>query len=160
MNSEANVFSIRLKELRTQQGISQYRLAEKLGLSRSMISNYEQGIREPDYKTIILLAQYFSVSTDYLLGVTGVKNQFLTSDEMEHFSQLLKQIDDIRKFDINQIADLLEISANYGELIEKLKSLSNISISELDNYIDLLKIRDSVENEKRTTSSALEKESS
>ena len=61
---------MRLKELRRQRGISQLKLAMDLGMNQNSISRYESGAREADYKTLILLADYFHVSIDYLLERT------------------------------------------------------------------------------------------
>ena len=58
---------MRLKELRKKKGISQLRLAMELSISQNSISRYETGEREADYKTLILIADYFNVSIDYLL---------------------------------------------------------------------------------------------
>lgn len=60
----------RLKELRKARGISQLKLAMDLGMNQNAISRYESGAREADYKTLILLADYFHVSIDYLLERT------------------------------------------------------------------------------------------
>lgn len=56
-----------LKELLDLHGITQKQLAEALALSPSALGNYIQGTREPDYGTLIRIADYFSVTTDYLL---------------------------------------------------------------------------------------------
>lgn len=61
---------MRLKALRKERGISQVKLAMDLNLSQNTISRYENEIREADYKTLILLADYFDVSIDYLLERT------------------------------------------------------------------------------------------
>ena len=61
---------MRLKELRKAHGISQLKLAMDLGLSQNSISRYETGAHEADYNTLILLANYFDVSIDYLLEQT------------------------------------------------------------------------------------------
>ena len=61
---------MRLKELRKKKGVSQLRLATDLNLNQNSISRYENGDREADYKTLILFADYFNVSIDYLLGRT------------------------------------------------------------------------------------------
>ena len=58
----------RLRELRTEKGISQRELARQVGLLPQTYSNYENGMREADYETVIMLADYFNVTTDYLLG--------------------------------------------------------------------------------------------
>lgn len=61
---------MRLKELRCQRGVTQLKLAMDLGLNQNSISRYESGLREADYATLILLADYFHVSIDYLLERT------------------------------------------------------------------------------------------
>lgn len=64
----------RLKALRKERKISQIRLAIDLNLNQNTVSRYENLEREADYKTLILLADYFNVSIDYLLGRTDRKN--------------------------------------------------------------------------------------
>ena len=58
---------IRLKDLRNSRGISQVKLAMDLNVNQNSISRYESGLREPDYNTLIKIADYFNVSIDYLL---------------------------------------------------------------------------------------------
>ena len=58
---------MRLKQLRTARGITQQRLAIDLNMNQNSISRYENGTREADYRTLILFADYFHVSIDYLL---------------------------------------------------------------------------------------------
>ena len=62
-------FSQQLKELRTEEGLSQAKLASKLNVSKSSISFWENGQGEPTIYSIILIAQFFGVSIDYLLGL-------------------------------------------------------------------------------------------
>ena len=57
----------RILTLRTQAGISQQRLADDLNLSRRAISLWETGRRTPDIQSVLLLADYFQVSLDYLV---------------------------------------------------------------------------------------------
>ncbi|EJR36957.1 helix-turn-helix domain-containing protein [Bacillus cereus] len=63
----------KIAELRKNQKLSQYDLAERLGFSRGKLANYEQGQREPDYDTLKKIADYFEVSTDYLLDREIIK---------------------------------------------------------------------------------------
>lgn len=63
-----NMFSIRLKELRMKNGLSQRELANAFKVSTGTVGNWEVGSREPDFSTIIKLADYFRVSVDYLIG--------------------------------------------------------------------------------------------
>lgn len=62
-------FSNRLKELRTQAGLTQLQLAQRLGITKSVISFYELSERAPSPDVLIRLAKIFHVSTDYLLGL-------------------------------------------------------------------------------------------
>ncbi len=61
-------FSQKIKELRTEKGISQDELANATGLSHGCIAMLELGKRAPTGTTLTALADYFEVSTDYLLG--------------------------------------------------------------------------------------------
>ncbi len=61
---------MRLKELREKRNITQLKLSMDLGLNQNSISRYETGSREADYNTLILFADYFNVSIDYLLERT------------------------------------------------------------------------------------------
>ena len=65
------MFPRRFKELRQKKKISQKQLADSLSLSRATISAYESGKRTPDIDTLQQIANYFEVSTDYLLGSTN-----------------------------------------------------------------------------------------
>lgn len=62
-------FNNRLKELRTQAGLTQLQLAQRLGITKSVISFYELSERAPSPDVLIQLAKIFHVSTDYLLGL-------------------------------------------------------------------------------------------
>ena len=57
-----------IKEQREKEGLSQKELAVKIGVKQNTISQYENNVKKPSYKTLVLLADYFEVSTDYLLG--------------------------------------------------------------------------------------------
>lgn len=58
----------RLKALREKKGISQKFVATKIGVNNSTLSGYESGYREPDGETLSRLADFYEVTTDYLLG--------------------------------------------------------------------------------------------
>ena len=62
-------FTERIKYLREEKGISQEKLADQLGVSHGIISFWETGKREPKLSNLILLAEYFGVSIDYLAGL-------------------------------------------------------------------------------------------
>ena len=62
-------FGARLKQLRCSKGMTQQELSEVLNLSPQHLSKLECGTKNPTIQLIILLAQYFKVSSDYLLGI-------------------------------------------------------------------------------------------
>lgn len=62
-------FAERLKELRVEKSLSQMQLAQNTGLSHTAIVNWERQQRVPNAKAIIVLAKFFGVTTDYLLGL-------------------------------------------------------------------------------------------
>ena len=68
----ANTFSVRLKELRREYGVGQVELAKNIGVSKGIISLWENGLSEPSMSNLIALAKFFSVSVDYLVGLTDI----------------------------------------------------------------------------------------
>lgn len=60
----------RVYQLRKQAGLGQKELGEVLGVSNHAISMIESGERGTSIERLVLLAEYFHVSTDYLLGIT------------------------------------------------------------------------------------------
>lgn len=65
-----------LRELRIQKGLTQAELSKALQVSASSIGMYEQGRREPDNETLGRIANFFNVTTDYLLGRTDEPGGF------------------------------------------------------------------------------------
>ena len=62
-------FGNRLKQLRIREGYTQQQLADKLGVTKSVVSYYELQERYPSPDVLIRLAQVFCVTTDFLLGL-------------------------------------------------------------------------------------------
>lgn len=71
-------FGNRLKTLRIKKKLTQQQLADLLGLTKSVISAYENGLRYPAYDVLIKISRIFKVSTDFLLGVE-IKREIDTS---------------------------------------------------------------------------------
>ena len=76
-------FGNTLKTLRLQNNFTQAQLAQRLGVTKSVISAYETGLRMPSYDVLISISQIFKVTTDYLLGLEkkqGLDLSGLTED--------------------------------------------------------------------------------
>lgn len=63
-------FKDRLTNLRKKTKLYQVDMAKKIGVARATYGAYEQGTRQPDFETLQTIADFFDVSTDYLLGRT------------------------------------------------------------------------------------------
>ena len=64
-----------LKAARKKSGKTQKEVAEGIGIGQGTYKNYETGAREPNGETLVAIANYFDVSTDYLLGLTDKKER-------------------------------------------------------------------------------------
>ena len=64
-----NKFKDNLKELRLEKQLGQVELAKSIGVSKGVISLWENGLREPNMQSLIALAQFFGVSIDELVGL-------------------------------------------------------------------------------------------
>ncbi len=86
-------FGNTLKTLRIKHNLTQKQLADKLGLTKSVISAYETGLRMPSYDVLISLARIFKTSTDYLLGINYHQDadlSGLSEDEIAIITDLIK----------------------------------------------------------------------
>lgn len=101
----------RIKSLREAKGLKQEELAQKVSVSPSAIGMYETNKREPNNEIILKLAEFFNVSTDYLLGKSDIRNPEeiknvpfanasgldTTGLDEEDLKELQKQVDYIKK---------------------------------------------------------------
>lgn len=86
-------FGNTLKTLRLRENMTQAQLAQKLGLTKSVISAYETGLRLPSYDVLIHISKTFKVSTDYLLGVEsqqGIDLSGISEEEVTALKNLIK----------------------------------------------------------------------
>ena len=114
------LFSERLRELRQNKGLSQSQLADALNISKSAISMYELGKREPDLETLEGIADFFNVDINYLIGKEDGSMYYLDPDAAE-IAQEVQQRPELKiLFDASRKvnADDLELVIN---MIDRLK---------------------------------------
>ena len=102
----------RLKYLRTERGENLEKVAEYLNVSIQTISNYENEKRDMTPDTIIKLAEYFNVSTDYLLGKSDIRNPEKVQNDPLGLAKIgfsLENYTPLTEKQKEQIRDLLEI---------------------------------------------------
>lgn len=90
-------FGNTLKTLRLKEHMTQAQLAQKLGLTKSVISAYETGLRFPSYDVLIHIARIYDVTTDYLLGIEHKNEIDLSGLSKEEIEVLLKLIGVLKK---------------------------------------------------------------
>lgn len=105
------MFAKRLKCLREEQKLTQKELAEKLGISPSAIGMYESEKRNPDTHMLNILANFFNVSVDYLLGRNNIRNNVK-----------------------DDVTIALHSDYNYDELPDEARK-------EIENFIEFIKIK-------------------
>lgn len=89
------VIAERIKFLREQKSLTQTELAKKLGITRSSVNAWEMGISVPSTQYIVELANIFSVSTDYLLGVvktSSIDTNGLDDKDIEMVYKLVEHL--------------------------------------------------------------------
>ncbi len=68
-NKSMEVFCERLRDLRREMNLSQKQLADVLKTNNSSVCDWERGRSQPDLETLVKIAKFFEVKTDYLLGL-------------------------------------------------------------------------------------------
>lgn len=114
-----------LAKLRKERGILQKELANYLNVTVATISNYEKGVRAPDYETLIKLADFFDVSTDYLLQRTDYRSSISTLNER------------------------LLVDYKVCDLLNAILELDQKSMTALVDYYELLSLRNSMKAAKQ-----------
>lgn len=81
-----------IKELRVEKHMTQTEFAERLGVTKSAVSSYENGSRLPSYDVLIKISRIFRVSLDYLLGhsaVTSIDTTGLTQKQINMIQEMV-----------------------------------------------------------------------
>lgn len=134
----------KIAEQRKKLGLSQEELAEKLNISQKSISKYELGNRKPQYKVLVRMAEYFGVTTDYLLELDGGGNVMLG----KRITELRKACDMSQK----ELGEKLGLSASAIGMYEQgRREPGNAMLIAMENLFGvtvdyLLGVTDSTEN--------------
>lgn len=91
------MLNIRIKELRTAHGLTQVGFAKKLSVSKQAVSNWENNNIQPSIDMLVKIADFFGVSTDYLLGRTTERTLDISALSDEAAAHIRMIISDIVK---------------------------------------------------------------
>ncbi len=86
----------RLRSLREDRDLRQIDVANATGIDQKTLSNYETGKTNPDSYSVITLARFFGVTTDYLLGESD-KSYFNKADLIKHLDFIESEIKSLKK---------------------------------------------------------------
>lgn len=114
-----------LTKLRKDRGLTQQQLADSLHISRATYAQYEIGRRTPDYDILHKLADFFEVSTDYLLGRSNTSKQQDTKGTFIDTELSPENVEELKKY-----AELLKIK----QMAEQNKQKNNQSASGTDKH--------------------------
>lgn len=92
------MLNTRLKEIRESYSLTQTQLAQKLGVSKQSVSNWENDNIQPSIEMLMKISGIFSVSTDYLLGLDSrkyIEISGLTKNQVAHVQQIIQDIKNI-----------------------------------------------------------------
>ncbi|SIQ88477.1 helix-turn-helix domain-containing protein [Domibacillus enclensis] len=127
----------RLKSLRKERKLTQEELGKRVNVTKVSISGYENGKRSPDTETLQKLADFFDVSTDYLLGRSEHKTtvEIEKSEPTDSLSIINKMVEDFGFedfgfFDIEEwknlsSEDIDEIRRHFEWIAQKAKERNN-----------------------------------
>lgn len=104
----------RIRYLREEKEISQKKLAEYIKVSPSTIGMYEQERRVPSAEILNIIAEFFNVSVDYLMGRTDTRNDENKYDINKKSQEILEVIKragvNLEKIDYDKLEQLLKLS--------------------------------------------------
>lgn len=110
-----------LATLRKEKGVLQKEVATYLNVTVATVSNYEKGVHAPDLNTLSMLADFFDVSTDYLLQRTNYKAS------------------------INTLNHRLSADYTVSDLMNTIVELDQRNVQSLLDYYELLMLRNSIQ---------------
>ena len=87
----------RIKELRNAQNLTQVQLADKLGVSKQTVSNWENGNIPPSIDMLLVLTNYFHCTADFLLGLDELRTLNVDGLSVEQISHLQSLVQDLKK---------------------------------------------------------------
>ena len=90
-------FGETLKKLRICRNLTQTELGSKVGLSKAVVSKYENGLGYPTFETLIRISAYFGVTTDYLLGAAEAKTINVSGLSDSQIDTLQRIVTEFRK---------------------------------------------------------------
>lgn len=111
-------FGDKIKQLREEKNLSRDEFAKIMGVTYHAMSKYETNERQPDYDLLKNIAKYFGVTTDYLLGISSIRNPEIAKVAEEKGIYNV-DLDKIKIAAHDQGGKLVEVPVGLKELIKE-----------------------------------------
>lgn len=147
-DTENTVFATKLRNLMSEFGTTQQELADALSVKRQTISLYTTGQSKPDVEQLAVIADYFNVSADWMLGLTGDRKR--TPSTVDDLGLSERAVSNIAQYGLmietlNRLLERVDFSAFIAQIALYLKhinkkgpSIEDLSSAELSAYRDIL----------------------
>lgn len=136
----------RIKQLRQEHQLSLRDLSKELDIAYSSLGKYERGEQQPNFETLVKIANYFHVTTDYLLELTETKSTNLEISYMSDYLGLTERsIHELHAYNnlapnnpqVKQKLNTLNmLFTTHCELLEKITDYLNFSATHFKNFYD------------------------
>ncbi|MCL2311359.1 MAG: helix-turn-helix domain-containing protein [Firmicutes bacterium] len=142
------MFGSIIKSLREEKCLTQKSMAEEIKININTLASYEKGTREPNFETLIKLADYFGCSTNYLLGVSTARNAERVKAINISVKNIEKSLNEMIKHnselvdDIDAIISLIEGVLCLNEDIQIKKAMLSAISSIVMVFYDLMEMDD------------------
>lgn len=118
-----HLFGDKLKELRKERNLTQEEISEICQVAKQTISNWENNVTQPSFDIVKRLAQYFGVTTDYLLGLN--QNDINRIDKLNIALREAGIIDNNENLNEEEIKLALDQARQYKQMWKRINDLPN-----------------------------------
>lgn len=139
-NSDNNIFEVitllgdKIKKLRKSKNITQEELGKNIGVTTSMVGMYETNARKPSYEVLIKIAEFFSVSTDFLLNTEEKLD--MTLDSVKKVYNILKEATD--EYGIEEVTEKQENKIKTLAAHFEGEEFTDEDVEDIENFIKFI----------------------
>ncbi|MCW6112156.1 helix-turn-helix domain-containing protein [Clostridium sporogenes] len=124
----------KIKKLRKSKNITQEELGKNIGVTTSMVGMYETNARKPSYEVLIKIAEFFSVSTDFLLNTEEKLD--MTLDSVKKVYNMLKEATD--EYGIEEVTDKQENKIKTLAAHFEGEEFTDEDVEDIENFIKFI----------------------
>ncbi|EPY2286081.1 helix-turn-helix domain-containing protein [Clostridium sporogenes] len=124
----------KIKKLRKSKNITQEELGKNIGVTTSMVGMYETNARKPSYEVLIKIAEFFSVSTDFLLNTEEKLD--MTLDSVKKIHNMVKEA--TQKYGIEEVTEKQENKIKTLAAHFEGEEFTDEDVEDIENFIKFI----------------------